>query len=143
MARDTLDTLLRLRRLAVDEAARALGAALRQEAQATQVVARLEAMLAHESTVTRGLATEDRVATPFAAWRARARQEMIRARTDVAAAGAGVVAAQDALGEARGGLRALETAIARAQAEDATAAARSAQHTLDDMARRSTQPADG
>jgi flagellar export protein FliJ len=143
MARTTLDALLRLRRLAVDEAARALGAALRQEEQVRQVLARLDNALAHECKVTRAQATEDPVTSPFAAWGARTRQEMARVRTQLVATSQAVVAAQDALGEARGGLRALETAIARDQAEDAMTAARSAQHTLDDVARRPTQGADG
>ena len=143
MARDTLDVLLRLRRLAADEAARALGVALREQEQARQVLTRLEDALAHEWTVTRMLATGDPVANPFAAWRPRAQQEMTRAVAQLAVTSEAVAVAQGALGDARGGLRALEAAIAREQAEEVTAAARSVQHTLDDIARRPTQQGDG
>lgn len=143
MAHDTLSTLLRLRRLAVDEAARVLGESLREEDQARDALARLADALAHECRVTRALASEDPVSTSFAAWRARTRQEMAEAAARLATASGMVTAAQDALGQARGGVRALETALARREAEDAMTTARAAQHTLDDMARRPTQRAEG
>jgi flagellar FliJ protein len=143
MARATLDALLRMRRLAVDEAARALGAAIQEAERARQLMARLTDALTHECAVTRALAAEDPAFIPFAAWRARAQQEITQAAARLATTDEAVVAAQDALGAARGAARALETAIERRQAEEEAAALRAAQHTLDEVAQRRTHLTQG
>src|SRR5277367_2378069 len=117
MARDTLDTLLRLRRLEVQEQMRALAAALRAEEQACQTRdAGAEAML-REVAEARTMAARDAALPAFVPWRARAAQALRDAEALAAVAGEATRAARAVLGRARGALRGVELAMERRQAE--------------------------
>lgn len=137
MARDTLDTLLRLRRLEVREQMRALAAALRTEEQACLARDAWADAILREAAEARSLAARDATLAGFVPWRARAALALRDAEALAAAAGEATQAARVALGEARGALRGVELAVERRQAEADLASQRSAQHALDDAARRS------
>jgi hypothetical protein len=67
---------------------------------------------------------------------ARAAQSLRDATAQATAAGEATRLAQVALGEARGATRAVELAVERRQVDIDLASQRSAQHALDDAARR-------
>ena len=137
MARDTLNTLLRLRRLEVREQARVLAAALRAEEQARLARDAWSQAIRQEAEEARTMAKRDATLEGFVPWRARASQALQDAEAVAATAAEAVRAARAALGEARGAVRGVELAIERRQAEADLASQRLAQHALDDAARRS------
>lgn len=134
MAGGTFDALLRIRRLAVDAAARELGAAIRAGDQARQARAALTEAMAREQAVGRAMAASDPALVPFAAWQARARRGLEEAAARERQAEDAITAAREALGAARGAARAIELAIARRTAAAAQAAAHAAQLELEDVA---------
>ena len=73
MTHDPLESLLRLRRLAVDEARRGLADCLRVESLAAHAVAAIESAIDHETDVATDLASGDAVVEAFAAWLRRIR----------------------------------------------------------------------
>ncbi len=75
MARDPLDALIRLRRLALEEAMRELGARLAEEAEAIAAVARIEASIAAEQAAASRLDTGDAAVEGFGRWLRRIGQE--------------------------------------------------------------------
>jgi len=137
MARDTLDTLLRLRRLEVRQQMRALAVAMRSEEQACRSRDTWAATIQREASEARAMAQRDAALAGFVPWRARATQTLRDAEAQAVAAGEATQAARVALGEARGAMRAVELAIERRQAETELTSQRSAQHALDDATRRS------
>jgi len=136
MVRDKLDTLLRLRRLAVQDGMRALAEAIRIEEQACQAQAACAQAIVQETAEARHLADRDATLAGFAPWRARAAQALRDAEAHVAEAGEATQTARAMLGDARGAMRAMELALERRQAATELAVQRSAQHALDDAARR-------
>ena len=136
MARDTLDTLLRLRRLEVRQQMRALAAAMRAEEQACGTRDTWAATIVREAAEARTLAEHDAALAGFVPWRTRATQTLRDAEAQAVAAGEATQAARVALGEARGAMRAVELAMERRQVEADLAGQRSAQHALEDAARR-------
>jgi len=135
MARDTLDTLLRLRRLEVRQQMRALAAAMRAEEQACGTRDTWAATIVREAAEARTLAEHDAALAGFVPWRARATQTLRDAEAQAVATGEATRAARVALGEARGATRAVELAIERRQVDADLADQRSAQHALEDAAR--------
>ncbi len=73
MTRDPLEALLRLRRIAVDEARRDLAECLRVESEAAAAVAAIEAAIEQETEVATSLAAGDAEVEAFAAWLRRIR----------------------------------------------------------------------
>ena len=136
MARDTLDTLLRLRRLEVRQQMRALAEAMRAEDQAELTRDACANTMVREAAEARSLAEGDAALAGFEPWRARARQALRDAEGRMVTAAEATQAAREVLGQARGAMRAVELAIERRQVETDLAAQRSAQHALDDAARR-------
>lgn len=136
MARDKLDTLLRLRRLAVQDRIRDLAVAIRTEEQAilTQV-ARAEA-ITRETVEAQCMARSDAALAGFLPWRARATQALREAAAQMVQAGEATRDARSQLGEARGAMRAVELAMDRRKADADLAAQRAAQHAFDDATRR-------
>jgi flagellar export protein FliJ len=135
MTRDPLEALLRLRRLAADEARSALADCLRNEDAAVQAIAAIVAAIERETDAASSLATGDAEVEAFATWlrRMRPRQhaahlaedqaeaETARARIILATARTAVQAAEDMLEE--------HAAARRANAE------RRAQYDLDEVTR--------
>ena len=73
MTRDPLEALLRLRRMAADEARRGLAECLRIESEAAAAVAAIEAAIARETAAATSLAAGDAEVEAFAAWLRRIR----------------------------------------------------------------------
>ena len=136
MARDKLDTLLRLRRLAVQDRIRALAAAMRTEDQACRAQAACAQALVRETAEARTMAQRDAALAGFVPWRARATQALRDAEAQVTHAGEATRTAQAMLGAARGAMRAMELALERRKAAGELATQRSTQHALDDATRR-------
>ena len=72
MTRDPLEALLRLRRVAADEARRGLAESLRVEGEAAAAVAAIAAAIERETEVATSLAVGDAEVEAFAAWFRRA-----------------------------------------------------------------------
>jgi hypothetical protein len=136
MARDTLDTLLRLRRLEVRQQMRALAAAIQAEEQAHRTRDVCASTIVREAAEAQTLAQRDAALAGFEPWRAHARRALRDAEIRMAAAAEATQAAREVLGQARGAMRAVELAIERRQVEAELVAQRSTQHALDDAARR-------
>jgi hypothetical protein len=136
MARDKLDMLLRLRRLAVQDRMRELAVALRTEDEAVRARAACAQTLAQETTEARSLANRDAALAGFVPWRARAVQGLRDADAQVTSADEATRVAQSLLGEARGAVRAMEIEMERRNAATDQAMQRSTQHALDDATRR-------
>ena len=136
MARDRLDTLLRLRRLAVQERIRDLATAIRTEQQSALTQAACAEAITRETAEAQRLAQRDAALAGFAPWRARATQALRDAEAQVTQAGKATQAARSELGAARGAMRAVELALERRKAGTDLAAQRSAQHAFDDATRR-------
>jgi hypothetical protein len=98
MARDKLDTLLRLRRLAVQDRIRALAAAMRTEDQACRAQAACAQALVRETAEARTMAQRDAALAGFVPWRARATQALRDAEAQVTHAGEATRTAQAMLG---------------------------------------------
>ena len=140
MARDKLDTLLRLRRLAVQDRMRALAAAIRTEDQACRAQAACAQTIVRETAATRSMAEHDAALARFLPWRRRATQALRDAEAQVAHAGEATRTAQAMLGQARGAMRAMELALDRRKLATDQATERSAQHALDDATRKVEPP---
>jgi hypothetical protein len=135
MVREPLDTLLRLRKLAVQDQIRALAAALRAEDVAHQARAVWADTIVRETTAARSLAGRDPALDGFIEWRARAVEALRGAEAQVAIAAAQAQTERSALGDARGAMRAVELALERRKVTADEAAQRAAQHALDDTSR--------
>jgi len=136
MARDKLDTLLRLRRLAVQDRMRALAAAIRTEEQACRAQAACAQTIVQETAEARHLAERDAALAGFVPWRARAAQALRDAEAQAIHAGEATQTARAMLGDARGAMRAMELALDRRKAATELATQRATQHALDDATRR-------
>ena len=133
MTQDPLESLLRLRRLAVDEARRGLADCLRAESQAAEALAALEAAIERETDVAADLSAGDAEVEAFAAWlrRMRPKQQAAEAQAEAATAqGRAILAA------ARAAVSAVEDMLAEHTAERKAEAQRQAQHEIDEAAQR-------
>jgi len=136
MAREPLDTLLRLRRLEVQDRIRALATAIRAEESPHLARTACAEAIARETAAARSLAERDATLAGFAAWRARAVQALRAAEAQANQTANETQAARAALGDARGAMRAVELALERRKLATEQATQRSAQHALDDATRR-------
>jgi flagellar export protein FliJ len=139
MNHDPLESLLRLRRLAVDEARRGLADALRSESEAARTIAAVEAAIEREADVASSLAAGDAEVEAFAAWlrRIRPKQQAAHDAADEAEAATGL--ARTVLGVARAAVRAAEEMLAKHAAELHAQAERQVQAELDEVAGRPRQ----
>ena len=80
MARDPLETLIKLRKLACDEAQRNLVEALALEHRAEQMCHRVERTIAQEAEAATDVNGSDAVVEAFAAWLPGARKQLASAR---------------------------------------------------------------
>ena len=121
MPRDPLDAMLRLRRLALEEAMRELADRLAAEDEAAQAVARIEDSIAAEQDTASRLEGGDLAVEAFGRWLRGASPERAAARNARDRAEAETARARAILGAARAGLAAAEAEAAR-RAEAARAA---------------------
>ena len=80
MARDPLATLIKVRKLACDEAQRRLVEALALEDRAAQISHRVERAIAQETQAATDVNGSDAMVEAFAAWLPGARQQLANAR---------------------------------------------------------------
>jgi flagellar export protein FliJ len=137
---DPLESLLRLRRLAVDEARRGLADCLRVESQAAQSVAAIEAAIAHETDVATDLASGDAEVEAFAAWLRRIRPKQLAAHAAEAEAAAATTQGRAVLAAARAAVRAVEEMLEQHAAARLEEAEHQAQREIDEAAQRRGKP---
>jgi flagellar export protein FliJ len=136
MTQDPLESLLRLRRLAVDDARRGLADCLRAESLAAQAVAAIEAAIEHETDVTASLAAGDAEVEAFATWLRRIRPKQHSAHAAEADAEAATARGRAILAAAQSAVAAVEDMLARHAAERMAEAQRQAQREIDEAAQR-------
>ena len=126
-----MQTLLRLRELAVDGARRDLATALHEEATATAVREAIERAAASEREVGRSLTANDPAADCLVAFLARMRAARAEADAAAVAAGQRSDAASDRLADARSASRAVQNLLTQREARRRLAEAREEQAELD------------
>lgn len=136
MTRDPLETLLRLRRLAVDQARRGLADCLRIESEAAHAVAEIEAAIEHETEVAANLASDDAEVEAFAAWLRRIRPKQHAAHAAEAEAELATAQGRAFLAAARAGVRAAEEMLEEHAAAIREEAEHKAQRDIDEAAQR-------
>lgn len=136
MNRDPLESLVRLRRLAADEARRGVADCLRDEEATAQAVATIEADIERETEAAANLATSDAEVEAFAAWLRRIRPKQYAAHVAEDRAEAETVRARAVLAAARAAVEAAEEMLAKHEAARRAEAARLEQHALDEAALR-------
>jgi hypothetical protein len=136
MARDPLDALLRLRRLAVREQMRNLAGAIRAEEQAHEAQLACAETITRETAEARSMAERNAAWAGFMLWRARATRALRDAEAQALHAHEATHAARSLLGDARGAMRAVELALDRRTVAAELTAQQVTQHALDDATRR-------
>ena len=136
MTQDPLESLLRLRRLAVDEARRGLADCLRAECQAAEALAALEAAIERETDVAADLSAGDAEVEAFAAWLRRMRPKQQAAHAAEAQAEAATAQGRAILAAARAAVSAVEDMLAEHTAERKAEAQRQAQREIDEAVQR-------
>jgi flagellar export protein FliJ len=136
MTRDPLETLLRLRRLAVDQARRGLADCLCVESEAAQAVAEIEAAIGHETDVATNLASDDADVEAFAAWLRRIRPKQHAAHAAEAQAEVATAQGRAVLAAARAAVRAAEQMLEEYEAAAREGAEHKAQREIDEVAQR-------
>ncbi|MBV9250756.1 MAG: hypothetical protein JO227_16090 [Acetobacteraceae bacterium] len=133
MARDSLSTLLRMRRMAMDEARRSLAACQDAEDAAARHVSAMEARIWGEMAIPR-LTERD----AFALWLNNARAVLDSARSAFDAAQRRTASARAALSEARLAAESLERLLEERRAARIAEALRDEQRELDEVGRFQT-----
>src|SRR5690349_2668678 len=141
MSREPLEALLRLRRLAADQARRGLAECLRVESEAAAAVAAIEAAIEHETEAATSLAAGDAEVEAFAAWLRRIRPKQRSAEAAEETAEAATARARGVLSAARAAVRATEQMLEKHAAAIQGEAERRAQAALDEIAQRTTPTA--
>jgi flagellar export protein FliJ len=140
MMRDPLESLLRLRRLAVDQARRGLADCLRVESQAAHAVAAIETAIDHETDVATDLASGDAEVETFAAWLRRIRPKQDAAHAAEAQAEASTAQGRAILAAARAAVRAAEEMLGEHAAARLVEEEHQAQREIDEAAQRRGEP---
>ncbi len=136
MPRDPLHAVLRLRRLAMDDAMRELAAALATEGVAAEVCARIEAAIVAEQQAVSRLDADDLAVEAFGRWLRRIRRERDAASAAREQAGAETVRVRAVLGAARASLAVIESEIQRRTEEARAAALLREQAVIDESAQQ-------
>lgn len=136
MPREALDVLLRLRRLAREDAIRGLGVCMKADAAAGAAVARIDASIAAENEAATRLDGDDIAVEAFGRWLRRVRQERDAAAAARERAEAETVRARAVLGAARAALAGVESELSRRAEEARLAALRREQAAIDEHAGR-------
>jgi flagellar export protein FliJ len=137
MTHDPLDALLKVRRMAADEARRGLAECLRAESEAIAAIVEIEASIGRETEAATSLAADDAEVEAFAAWLRRIRPQQRAAHAAAEEAEAAATQARMLLGAACAAIRAAEEMLAKHAAEARAAAQRKGQAEIDEMAQRS------
>jgi flagellar export protein FliJ len=137
VSRDPLEALLRLRRIAADEALRGLAECLRTEGEAAAAVATIEAAIDRETEAATSLAAGDAEVEAFAAWLRRILPKQRAALAAAEAAEAATTQARGVLGAARAGVQATEETLEKRAVVLRAEAEHKAQNEIDEAAQRS------
>lgn len=129
-----LGALLRLRRLAREDAIRDLGVCMAADAAASAAVARIDASIAAENEAAARLDADDIAVEAFGRWFRKVRQERDAAARE--RADAETVRARAVLGAARAALAGMEAELSRRAEEARAAALRREQAVIDEHAGR-------
>ena len=130
---DALATVMRIRKLAVDEAKRALVEALTVEDQARRVADAAEAQIGIEGEIAADLNSGDGAVEAFAAWLPTGRANAARTRAAHEQTLLEVARARAGLSAARASAEAAKNLQERREAELALDAARRNQATMDEI----------
>jgi len=133
MTTDPLLILLRLRRIAADEARRGMAEALQAEAAAADGVRAIEEAIAHETEAAGALEGGDSVVEAFGQWMRRVGQERAARLATLARAEECVQEARAVLAASRASMEATEAVIERREEARRLAALRAEQRVLDDL----------
>ncbi len=140
--RDALETVLRIRRVTLDDAKRALAATLRAEEAAQIEASKQEAAIAIEADIASDLGGDDSFVEAFAAWLPGGRARAAAARAAHEQAQSEVAKARAALTAARAAAEAASNLLDRQAALRQAEAAGHAQAEQDDAALRRRPPED-
>jgi flagellar export protein FliJ len=136
MESDPLLALLRLRRLATDEARRVLAECLHAETEAAGRIRAVELAIAQETETASRLDGDHRMVEEFGSWLRCARAERQSAEADLTLARAQTGEARAVLGASRAALRAVEELLAKRAAEHRAEMQRAEQQSLDELGAR-------
>ncbi len=138
---DPLATVLRIRRVTVDEARRLLSAALSAEEQADRIAAAADAAIGTEGEIAADLMAGDSAVEAYAAWLPVGRAQAVQARAASDRARSDVAKARAALTAARAAAESADTLLRNRQSAAAVEVARRAQGEMDEIAGRVRVPA--
>ncbi len=136
MKRDPRTAVLRLRRLALDDAGHEFAESLRGEAEARQAVAAVEAAILRETDAASQLSAGDAVVEAFGHWLKRARRDLRLAQAAQERAEAETARVRAVLAAARAAVRAAEEMLAAKAAVQRLEATRQEQRELDEIGQR-------
>ncbi len=111
MAREPLEALLEIRRIALDEARLELAACLEDEVTAARLIVRCDDALVAEQRAAERLAADDAAVEALAAWLPSAQRRTVSARSDHERAMAKSAGARAAATLARGGYEAVQEVL--------------------------------
>lgn len=136
MRAEPLDTVLGLRRRAVDEARRRLAASTETATQAARQTRERERRIETETERACDNNSSDQLVEAFAAWLPGARHDVVQARTAQDRSDAEVARCRAELAACRTALEAIQTLIAERDAARAELRTRAMQRELDDFGQR-------
>ncbi len=136
MANDPLDILLRLRRLAIDQARQALADCLGAETHAAKRCEEIATAISCEMAAASAVTADDRAVEDFAAWLRQTLPVQAGAEAALLTAETQTKEARLVLAAARAGVRAVEHMVERKDAERRLQAGRAEQVVLDEAASR-------
>jgi flagellar export protein FliJ len=134
MPGDPLDVLLRVRRLAVDQARQALAECLTLETAASARCEEIAAAIVEETTAATALTSDDQTVEAFADWLRQTLPLQSAANLALTNAEARTKEARTVLAAARAGVRAVEAILEQKEADRRVRQARGEQHALDEIA---------
>lgn len=136
MASDPLEVLLRLRRLAVDQARQGLADCVAAETIAIARQSAVETAIARELDAASKITADDRAVEDFAVWLHQMLPERYAAEAALLNAEAHTKEARMVLAVTRAGVRAVENMLERKEADRLLLVGRTEQLALDEAARR-------
>lgn len=139
MKHKAIQTVARLRRLALDDASQALSRALAAETAAAARADDATRQIADEAAAASSLTGTDATVEAFAAWLPGARQHATEAREACERAGAEVARLRAVLTASRAAYEAVESLLAQRREEEAKERDRRSQAELDEAGRQ-TEP---
>lgn len=139
MKHKAIQTVARLRRIALDDASQALSRALAAETMAAARADEASRQIADEAAAASSLIGDDGMVEAFAAWLPGARQHAAEARDACERAGAEVARLRAVLTASRAAYEAVETLLAQRTEAEAKERDRRSQAELDEAGRQ-TEP---